>query len=142
MGKSRWGAAEIAFVVCAFRLWQMCDLAFPNYSDAKSERGAPWLMWHLRARYICDAASHGLMRVGLDTDIPVIFGVLTCLTLEQAHQARPAHVPAPPCALRSLFDPQRAGLAGGSHNHGEDWGTAAVEMALLRKPNGGVRPAA
>jgi hypothetical protein len=36
--------------------------------------------------YICDATTSGLMRVGLDTDVPVIFGVLTCLTLEQSHE--------------------------------------------------------
>lgn len=34
--------------------------------------------------YICDAVSHGLMRVGLDSGTPVIFGVLTCLTEDQA----------------------------------------------------------
>lgn len=34
--------------------------------------------------YICDAVSQGLMRVGLDTGTPVIFGVLTCLTEDQA----------------------------------------------------------
>ncbi|TPX31333.1 6,7-dimethyl-8-ribityllumazine synthase, partial [Synchytrium endobioticum] len=30
--------------------------------------------------YIAESATQGLMRVGLDTGIPVIFGVLTCLT--------------------------------------------------------------
>lgn len=34
--------------------------------------------------YIADAVSHGLMRVQLDTGTPVVFGVLTCLTDEQA----------------------------------------------------------
>jgi 6,7-dimethyl-8-ribityllumazine synthase len=34
--------------------------------------------------YICDAVSHGLMRVGLDSGTPVIFGVLTALTDDQA----------------------------------------------------------
>lgn len=34
--------------------------------------------------YICDAVSHGLMRVQLDTGTPVIFGVLTCLNEDQA----------------------------------------------------------
>ena len=63
--------------------------------------------------YICEAVSQGLMRVGLDTDVPVIFGVLTCLTEEQAKA--------------------RAGLTAGGHNHGEDWGAAAVDMALLPK---------
>jgi 6,7-dimethyl-8-ribityllumazine synthase len=59
--------------------------------------------------YISDAVSHGLMKVQLDSGVPVIFGVLTALTDEQAIE--------------------RAGLGGEkSHNHGEDWGLAAVEM--------------
>jgi 6,7-dimethyl-8-ribityllumazine synthase len=63
--------------------------------------------------YISDTVSHGLMRVQLDTGVPVIFGVLTVLTQDQALV--------------------RAGLAIGTdkgHNHGEDWGLAAVEMAI------------
>jgi len=63
--------------------------------------------------YIADATSHGLMRVGLDTGVPVVFGVLTCLTDEQALQ--------------------RAGLVQGGHNHGHDWAETAVEQALLVK---------
>ena len=62
--------------------------------------------------YICDSVSQGLMRVQLDTGVPVIFGVLTALTDDQALE--------------------RAGLGRGDdkgHNHGEDWGLAAVEMA-------------
>ncbi|KAI8905011.1 6,7-dimethyl-8-ribityllumazine synthase [Gorgonomyces haynaldii] len=62
--------------------------------------------------YIADATSHGLMRVGLDLNKPVIFGVLTCLTEEQAFQ--------------------RAGLGPNSHNHGQDWAVSAIEMALLK----------
>ena len=61
--------------------------------------------------YICDSVSHALMKVQLDTGVPVIFGVLTALTDEQALE--------------------RAGLGRGEnkgHNHGEDWGLAAVEM--------------
>jgi 6,7-dimethyl-8-ribityllumazine synthase len=34
--------------------------------------------------YIADAVSHGLMKVQLDSGTPVIFGVLTCLTEDQA----------------------------------------------------------
>jgi 6,7-dimethyl-8-ribityllumazine synthase len=63
--------------------------------------------------YIADAVSQGLMRVSLDTGIPVVFGVLTVLNDEQAHA--------------------RAGLSEGSHNHGEDWGLAAVEMGSKRQ---------
>jgi len=35
--------------------------------------------------YIADAVSHGLMKVQLDSGVPVIFGLLTCLTEEQAY---------------------------------------------------------
>ncbi|KAK2611144.1 hypothetical protein N8I77_004519 [Diaporthe amygdali] len=63
--------------------------------------------------YIADSVSHGLMRVQLDTGVPVIFGVLTVLSEDQAKA--------------------RAGVASGGHNHGEDWGLAAVEMGGKRK---------
>ncbi|KAF6763976.1 dimethylribityllumazine synthase [Ephemerocybe angulata] len=62
--------------------------------------------------YICDAVSNALMKIQLDTGVPVIFGVLTVLKEEQALV--------------------RAGIGRGvekGHNHGEDWGAAAVEMA-------------
>lgn len=66
--------------------------------------------------YIADSASQGLMRVGLDIGIPVIFGVLTVLNDEQAKS--------------------RAGIStsaeGKGHNHGEDWGLAAVEMGVKK----------
>ncbi|MCJ1380970.1 hypothetical protein MMC17_004079 [Xylographa soralifera] len=63
--------------------------------------------------YIAEAVSHGLMRVQLDTGVPVVFGLLTVLTEEQALA--------------------RAGVQGGGHNHGEDWGAAAVEMGVKRR---------
>lgn len=65
--------------------------------------------------YISDAVSHGLMRVQLDTGCPVIFGLLTLLTEEQGLE--------------------RAGIDEGHkmHNHGEDWGAAAVELGAKRK---------
>lgn len=62
--------------------------------------------------YIADSVSHGLMRVQLDSGVPVIFGLLTVLKEEQGLA--------------------RAGMNGG-HNHGEDWGNAAVELASKRK---------
>ena len=62
--------------------------------------------------YISESVSQALMRVQLDTGVPVIFGVLTALTEEQALE--------------------RAGIGrpgNKGHNHGEDWGSAAIEMA-------------
>ncbi len=65
--------------------------------------------------YISDAVSQGLMRVQLETGVPVVFGLLTLLTEEQGLE--------------------RAGLDEGRkmHNHGEDWGSAAVELGVKRR---------
>lgn len=61
--------------------------------------------------YIADAVTHGLMRVQLEAGVPVIFGLLTVLNEEQGLE--------------------RAGLGKkGMHNHGEDWGNAAVELGM------------
>lgn len=58
--------------------------------------------------YICDAVSQGLMNVQLQIGKPVVFGVLTCMTEEQALE--------------------RAGLIEGQmHNHGEDWGPVLLK---------------
>jgi len=61
--------------------------------------------------YICGATSQGLMDVGLNTGVPIIFGVLTVLTVEQAEI--------------------RAGLKPGMHNHGPEWAAAAIRMSHL-----------
>jgi 6,7-dimethyl-8-ribityllumazine synthase len=64
--------------------------------------------------YIANSVSEGLMRVGLDTGVPVIFGLLTVLSESQAMA--------------------RAGMAVGEmHNHGDDWGSAAVELGSKGK---------
>lgn len=60
-------------------------------------------------QYVCEAATHGLMRVMLDTGVPVGFGVLTVYDLDQAWA--------------------RAGGAVG--NIGEDAADAAVRLASL-----------
>ncbi|KAH9827209.1 histone methyltransferase [Teratosphaeria destructans] len=65
--------------------------------------------------YISDAVSHALMRVQLEMGVPVVFGLLTLLTEEQGLE--------------------RAGIdaAGKGHNHGLDWGSAAVELGCKRR---------
>lgn len=66
--------------------------------------------------YIADAVSHGLMRLQLEGNVPVVFGLLTLLKEEQGLM--------------------RAGIGGKGdegHNHGEDWGSAAVELGVKRK---------
>eukprot|EP00565_Helicotheca_tamesis_P008466 CAMPEP_0185723628 /NCGR_PEP_ID=MMETSP1171-20130828/409_1 /TAXON_ID=374046 /ORGANISM="Helicotheca tamensis, Strain CCMP826" /LENGTH=222 /DNA_ID=CAMNT_0028391363 /DNA_START=64 /DNA_END=732 /DNA_ORIENTATION=- len=59
--------------------------------------------------YICDTVTSGIMSVGLQTSVPCVLGVLTCLNEDQV-------------VARST----------GDNNHGSDWGKTAVEMALLR----------
>jgi 6,7-dimethyl-8-ribityllumazine synthase len=59
--------------------------------------------------YVCSQTASGIARAGLDTGVPVIFGVLTCNTLEQAMN--------------------RAG--GKSGNKGHDAALAALEMVSL-----------
>ncbi len=59
--------------------------------------------------YIADAASRGIMRVGLDTGVPVSFGVLTTLTEAQAVER----------------------AAPGPGNKGREAAAAAVEMVRV-----------
>ena len=54
--------------------------------------------------YISDAVSRGIMGLNLQTDIPVIYGVLNCLSEEQV---------------------------GARIKHGYEWGMSAVHMALI-----------
>ena len=66
--------------------------------------------------YIAESTTQGIMRVGLDLQIPVVFGVLTCLNDDQALARAGVEV---------------KGIKG--HNHGIDWATAAIEMATLNQ---------
>ena len=59
--------------------------------------------------YVCSAATDGLVRVAVDTGIPVGFGVLTCDDEQQALE--------------------RAGLPGSSEDKGHEAATAAVATA-------------
>jgi 6,7-dimethyl-8-ribityllumazine synthase len=70
--------------------------------------------------YVCSETARGLQLAQMDTGVPVMFGVLTCETEEQA-----------------------LSRAGGAHgNKGRDTGMAAIEMARLsRKLSGKVAQA-
>src|SRR5690349_20343779 len=61
--------------------------------------------------YVCSETARGLQLAQMDTDLPIIFCMLTCDTLEQAID--------------------RAGLKGG--NKGFEAGLAAIEMAQLSR---------
>jgi 6,7-dimethyl-8-ribityllumazine synthase len=60
--------------------------------------------------YISEAVAHGIQNLSLDSGVPVIFGVLTCLNESQA-------------VARSQ----------GDNNHGYGWGMSAVTMAKIAK---------
>ncbi len=59
--------------------------------------------------YIAEAVSQGLMQLNVNTEVPVIFGVLTCLTEKQAKE-------------RSV----------GKKSLGRSWGETAVHMAQIK----------
>lgn len=62
-------------------------------------------------RYISDAVAHGLMQVALRHSVPVTFGVLTCVTIEQA----------------------RARAGGSKGNKGGEAMDAAIDAALAMR---------
>lgn len=61
--------------------------------------------------YVCSAATHGLLRVAVDHQVAIGFGVLTCDTAEQAYD--------------------RAGLHGSREDKGYEAAQAALDTALL-----------
>ncbi len=63
--------------------------------------------------YVCRAATDGIVRVQLEHDLPIGFGLLTVDTLEQAKA--------------------RAQLGQGGHNVGRDAARAAIELAGLHR---------
>lgn len=70
--------------------------------------------------YIAQAAAQGIARVGLETDKPVLFGVLTCESLRQARE-------------RALPEDQ-----GGRLNKGREVARAAIELlAALQEIDAG-----
>ncbi|WP_316667238.1 6,7-dimethyl-8-ribityllumazine synthase [uncultured Propionibacterium sp.] len=66
--------------------------------------------------YVCDAATAGLTRVGLDAGKPVGFGLLTCASVEQARD--------------------RAGLPGSAKDHGYEAAVAALRMVVVTEGRG------
>ena len=67
--------------------------------------------------YIADAVAHGIMRAGMETGVPVTFGVLTALTDAQAEER----------------------AAAGAGNKGREAAFAALDMARLLRQMPGVR---
>jgi 6,7-dimethyl-8-ribityllumazine synthase len=105
-------AIDLAFVPGAFEL----PLAAQKLASSKKYAAVICLGAVIRGDtdhydYVCKAATDGILQAGLATGVPVLFGVLTCDTEEQALD--------------------RAG--GKAGNKGADVALAAIEMVNLLK---------
>ena len=80
---------------------------------------------------VCAECARGIMRVGLSTDVPVIFGVLTCDTLEQALE----RCGETDCATDRIANAAHDGVGDGGRNKGAECADAAVQMALFETPD-------
>ena len=94
------GAFEIPFVASRFIREKNVDAIICLGSLIKGES--------MHFEYIADSVTKAIMRLNTDNDIPIIYGVLTCLTEQQAIDR-----------------------SSGPKNSGYEWGLTAVEMALL-----------
>lgn len=81
--------------------------------------------------YVCQGATEGILRVGLDSEKPVIFGVLTCATVEQALER--AGLQEPEGGWSATADHVSHGGATDpiGRNKGAEAALTAVEMARL-----------
>ncbi len=60
--------------------------------------------------YLANAVTNGLTEVSLRTEVPVVFGVLTCLNEEQARER-----------------------SEGEHDHGPGWAKTAIELGSAKR---------
>ena len=103
-------AIDVAWVPGAFELPLVAQrLARSGRYDAIIALGAVLRGATAHFEYVAGAATQGLLQAGLQTGVPVIFGVLTCETVEQALE--------------------RTGLRAG--DRGAEAALAALEMANL-----------
>ena len=81
--------------------------------------------------YVCDGATAGILQAGLDTGIPVIFGLLTCDNVEQALER--AGLREPEGGWSATVDHVSGGAAATpvERNKGAECALCAVEMASL-----------
>ena len=106
------GPKDVIWVPGAFELPLAAKiLAQSRRVDAVIALGCVLKGETLHNHYISEAAAHGLMRVSLETGIPVAFGVLTPNSIKQAKE--------------------RSGI--GAANKGTETARAAIEMARLLK---------
>ncbi|KAI9772232.1 MAG: hypothetical protein M1840_000981 [Geoglossum simile] len=80
--------------------------------------------------HIAESVSRGLMRVQLDSGVPVVFGVLTVLDEDQAFE-RAGMSGSGESRAKQLG--KAVETTGTGKNHGEQWGRVAVEMGVKSK---------
>lgn len=103
--------AEVVTVPGAFEVPIVCQAAAEQGADAVVALGVVIRGGTPHFDYVCDAVTAGVLRVSLDTKVPVGFGVLTCDNEEQALD--------------------RAGLPGSSEDKGREATFAAIATANL-----------
>lgn len=104
------GDVTVVWVPGAFELPTACRWLAQAGVDALVMLGAVVRGGTDHYEYVCSGVTDGAMRVGLDTGLPLGFGVLTCSEMEQA-----------------------LARAGGEHgNKGEDAAIAALTMLDVR----------
>lgn len=96
------GAYELPYATRLLSMSNKVDAIIPIGCLIKGET------YHFE--YISEAVAHGLMKVQLETTVPVIYGVLSCMNMQQA-----------------------IARSSGENNHGVSWAMTALEMALMRR---------
>jgi 6,7-dimethyl-8-ribityllumazine synthase len=145
-GGTRDEAIDVVFVPGAFEIPMVASrLARSRRYDAIICLGAVIRGETPHFEYISAEVSHGIARVSYDYGVPVLFGVLTTDTDEQADArsggregARPTGKEAVPAG--SGWAGEKVPGAGGCNrgvNRGYEAGVAAIEMANLMKRLGG-----
>jgi 6,7-dimethyl-8-ribityllumazine synthase len=102
---------ETVVVPGAFELPIVCKAAAEAGADAVVALGVVIRGGTPHFEYVCDAATAGILRAGLDTGVPIGFGLLTCDDEAQALD--------------------RAGLPGSNEDKGREAAHAALSTALV-----------
>lgn len=81
------GSLEVAWVPGAFEL-PIVAQAFAGRQDVDAVLcfGLVLTGETTHDRWVCHAATEGILRVSLETQTPVLFGLLTCQSMEQARE--------------------------------------------------------
>lgn len=104
---------EISFVPGSFELPLAAQYALKSGADAAVVLGVVLRGETPHFDYVCQGVTNGIMRVSLDLDKPIGFGVLTVDTVEQALA--------------------RSGMAGSKEDKGYDSAMAALDLLRVKR---------